>query len=474
MAYFAALSSVKDDMGRKRLAIHFYRSEDGGREWSKPLDLGYSYDHPQIAVDQTLGRFAGRVYIGALYGAGRDYSLGVFRSDDGGRSFTGPVKVLDGGGIGVNVTTLMVLSDGALAMTYADFQIDPAKRAKARESGTWLVTSNDGGVTFSPPVRIAALATPGENLQTLRLSTFAVYAADSRSKQYRDRLYSAWTDFSAGNPRVVFTSSSDGGKTWRAPRPVDGQTPAGTIQYQPAIAVNDQGVVGVIWFDTRGLKPDGSEYHVYFTASVDGGETFLPPVQLSSAPSYRWGAGNYAISPSAWGDPKKNLRITFLSAAARWGHGGDYIGLTTDGEGTFHPFWPDSRTGTFQAMTSRVRVAPAALPAPSAYAEATDGNSTSVTDRVEFVFDLTTYDPATQELSLPIRLKNISGEPIHKPISVVVKAFGSGTGEMFREKAPAILNAANGKPREGAVFDYSSALRDLEALEPNAMTEAMV
>ncbi len=80
----------------------------------------------------------------------------------------------------------------------------------------------------------------------------------------------------------------------------------------------------------------------------------------------------------------------------------------------------------------------------------------------------------TRELLLPIRLKNISGEPIHKPIVVSVKAFGSGMGEVFREKAPTILNSANGNPRDGAAFDYSSALRDLDVLEPNAQTEAVV
>ncbi|MBK7598131.1 MAG: hypothetical protein IPJ07_06230 [Acidobacteria bacterium] len=93
-----------------------------------------------------------------------------------------------------------------------------------------------------------------------------------------------------------------------------------------------------------------------FAVSVDGGESFLPPVRLSSAPSSRWGAGNFAFSPSTWSDLMKNIRVTFLSAASRWGSGGDYIGLTADAEGVFHPFWPDSRTGTFQAMTSRVQV----------------------------------------------------------------------------------------------------------------------
>jgi len=79
VAYFAALTSAKDERGRTRAFLHFYRSEDCGVAWGKPTDLGASYDHPQIAVDHTFGRYAGRIYISVLYG--RDYSLGVFRSD---------------------------------------------------------------------------------------------------------------------------------------------------------------------------------------------------------------------------------------------------------------------------------------------------------------------------------------------------------------------------------------------------------
>ncbi len=483
-AYFAALARVKDEHGRTRSALHFYRSEDGGRSWSRPADLGYSYDHPQIAVDHTVGHFAGRIYIGVLYG--RDYSLGVFRSDDDGHTFVGPVKVLDGKGIGVNVSTLMVLSDGTLVMTYGDFQIDPAKRKTARESSAWLVTSKDGGVTFSTPTKIATSNTPADEDPSFRLGTFHAYAADSRSSRYRDRLYTAWTDFNSAKPRVVFSYSADAGKSWKEPKPVDATAPEAATQFQPAVAVNEQGIVGVMWFDTRGLKNDDSEYHAFFTASVDGGESFLPPARLSSAPSLRWGGGNLAYSPSAWAPSAGTQRITFLSAAQRFSNGGDYMGLTADAGGVFHPFWADGRTGTFQAWTSLVRVGLSAEPLASTNAVLTltgpgaatvvqqERSEVSLTDKIQLVMDPTTYDPATRELQLPIRLKNLSDQPIYKPITVQVKVFGSGMGDLLKDKSPLILNATNGQPRDGATFDYSSALRDLEALEPQGQTEAMV
>ncbi|MBA3714084.1 MAG: hypothetical protein H0W76_16770 [Pyrinomonadaceae bacterium] len=268
---------------------------------------------------------------------------------------------------------------------------------------------------------------------------------------------------------------------------MDTTAPAAASQFQPAVAVNHQGTVGVMWFDTRDLKNDDSEYHAYFTASVDGGESFLPPARLSSAPSLRWGTGNLAFSPSVWAASASTQRITFLSAAQRFSNGGDYMGLTADAGGVFHPFWADGRTGTFQAWTSQVQVElPAKPPAMNGAVPMPPGGSSaatvapqekaevSLTDKIQLVMDPTTYDPVTRELQLPIRLKNLSDQPIYKPITVQVKGFGSGMGDLLKDKSPLILNATNGQPQDGATFDYSSALRDLEALEPQGQTEAMV
>jgi hypothetical protein len=471
-ALFAALNTVKDEVGRTRAALIVHRSEDGGRTWARAVDLGYSYDHPQIAVDQTTGAYAGRVYIGALYG-GREYILGVFRSTDDGRSFIGPVRFVDGGGAGVNVTSLVVLSDGTLVATYADFPIDPEKRKTVRQSGLWAVSSKDGGVTFSKPVRIGTQTrATNPDAPENRLLTFNAYAADSSSGRFRDRIYGVWSDIASGRARLQWTSSSDQGRTWKPPVPLDPSVPAGAHQYQPAIAVNGDGTVAVAWFDTRdGASP--GEYSQYFTASVDGGETFLAPVRVSSQPTQPLAAGNLLFSPKAWQDQKGSLRLPLLSAATRWGHGGDYMGLAADARGAFHPFWADSRTGAFQAWTATVRVERAAAETkpgpPPAAPVAADLNAD-----VDFVIDPSSYDPATRELQLPVRLRNRSDRPIFKPLTVEVRTFGSGMGEEWKENAPIILNASNGKPGDGATFDYSPALAGLDTLAPDGQTAAVV
>lgn len=135
-AYFTALALVKDDNGNPRGGLFFYRSEDGGKTWQKPANLGYSYDHEVMTVDQTFGKYAGRVYISTLYGKYPEYTVGVFRSDDDGRTFTGPVDAASGKGVlGINTEkNIVLLSDGTLVLLYGDFEIDEAKRKKAHTS----------------------------------------------------------------------------------------------------------------------------------------------------------------------------------------------------------------------------------------------------------------------------------------------------------------------------------------------------
>jgi hypothetical protein len=475
-ALFTTLAMVLDeDTGRTRAALHVYRSEDGGTQWSAPINLGVSYDHEQVVVDQSTGRFAGRIYLGALYGY-PVYRVGLFRSDDDGRTWTGPAEAANGRGeLGINVAPIQVFSNGELFVPYIDFEFKPERRKGDLASSVWFVRSSDGGVTFSAPVKIRTVMHP-ENAPQSRFQSFPMFAVDNRSERFRDRLYHAWNEIAAGHARVFISASSDRGATWSDSQLVGTGGAAGD-QYQPAIAVNPEGVVAVTWFDTRGSK-DGSEYHQYFAASLDGGRTFLPEARVSTEPSRPLAPGNAQPVPSDFRSAT-GWQLSLLTTVARWGNGGDYMGLTADARGVFHPFWADSRSGTFQIYTARVEVVRPApvdagagpgnvpvIPTPERVREA-------LGERVAFVYDPARYDGSAKVLELPIRLRNVSKADIYGPIAIEVDHVDDAANGSTSERST-LLNASNGKTGDGASFDYTTALGDLPVLPPGAVTNPVV
>ena len=501
---FVALAFNNNEVGRQCASMHVWRSEDAGKTWQPPAELlcSPSWDHEQIVVDYTKGKFAGRIYIGVLYGY-PVYTVGVFRSDDDGRTWTGPVDAANGGGtIGINDVTPMVLSDGTLILPYGDFPFQPDKRPTKGKatSNFWTVASTDGGVTFSAPRKVGSQVYDLDDKET-QLAGFGKFAADTESKPFRDWMYTAWEDARSGAHRLLFSRSTDRGKTWSPARPIDDRIPRSAKQWQPAIAVNKDGVVAVTWYDTRD-SADGSGYHQYLAASLDGGETFLPSVRVSSAPSNPKGPGNSQVAPLMFvaeypeiegGRP--TLSLSFLSAASRWGSGGDYMGLAADKDGVFHPFWADARSGTFQIYTADVHVpvppktveaakaAAGAAPPASAAPKPSDKPRLVETDlakKVDFVFDPTRYDAEKKQLEIPVRIRNTTTQPIHPPIRLEVLGYGFPAFESEEDKkrgaenAPTALNSSNGKAKEGAVFDLSGTIAGADTLEPGALTNPFV
>ena len=400
------------------------------------------------------------MYIGVLHGF-PVYRVSIFRSEDDGRTFIGPVEAANGGGkIGINVVSTMVLSDGTLVVPYMDFNFNPGRPVRDTSS-MWLVTSNNGGLTYSAPHRVFRRTVQRDN----GVGGFASLAADTRSTRFRDHIYAAFIDVAAGNvPRLMFTRSTDRGLSWSEPKQIDARVPPASWQFQPALAVNDSGVVGFAWFDTRD-NSDTRHYDQYFSASFDGGLTWHAPVRVSTASSDRFGAGNVRFTPQTFRPSADSLRISFLSPAARWGNGGDYMGLTADARGVFHPLWADSRTGTFRMMTADLRVETSR---PTVMAEKAAPERTVITRLVEVGFEPSRYNAETSTATLTIRLRNTSQQTFQGPLLLEIRGFGSGMGAEGQEFSPTVLNASNGKQGVGAVFDFTATLGSAGVLAPGA------
>jgi hypothetical protein len=445
-----------------------YRSEDGGRSWLAAARLGRGYDRVAIAVDHSRGPNAGQIYVTGNLDAGPR----IHRSADDGRSFETAVTLP-----GIVVTDVLVLSDGAVLVplyTGPDLRL-PENHANPMAAYATVI-STDGGATFS------GLRTGFEQQRYRADSTLrrrragsivgdntATFAADVRSARYRDRVYAAFPDmrWAGGKPRIAVVWSGDGGASWSAPSMVDASAPASASQFLPAIAVNDSGVVGVMWLDTRASAADDA-YDVFYSTSLDGGQTFLPAVRVSSETSRPAGPGNMRPALGRLRYSGDTLIMDFLSGYSRWRDVGDYIGLTADAKGVFHPVWPDSRNGTFQLQTARIELLSRT---PSAAAMDT------VTRPVGIVLDPNRFDAEKRELVVPVRIRNTTADTLFPPIVATLTSVGDTmlvrTGYMSSEDVVTILNATNAKPGAGASFAFTDALGTLGVLAPGAVSGAV-
>jgi hypothetical protein len=449
-ALFITLGSGTRPDGRSLSLLLVYRSEDGGVTWSPKIAIGgdSQWDRPIVTMDKQ-----GSIYIAATApNAKHLYEAAVMRSDDDGRTFTAPVTLATAPeGAVMNVLGIAALDSGKIAavvMQTAGFE-------------TYTMTSElsaDRGGTWSEPHAVATYSLPKEVEKKLApYQTWPLFAADESG------VYGVWTTMRDGSPRIEFASSKDG-VSWSAARLVE---PGSSTQYSPTIAAGG-GALAIAWFDTRDLTENGA-YRVRFTASTDQGRTFLPSRVISSEVSHALGRGNAGFEPASFVDHRGIQRVAFVSAVDRFFNGGDYCGLAADRDGVFHPFWADSRTGTFQCWTARVHVARDA-PAPCVAQTAV----TDISKRVALVADPISREAGSNEVAIPFRIRNDGDAPIAGPLTIEVLGFGDGPkGELHRESAPTIVNAPNGRPGAGAVFDYSAALGDLCTLAPGASTEAV-
>jgi hypothetical protein len=202
--------------------------------------------------------------------------------------------------------------------------VDPDGLGPTPIGAAITVTANNfGGVALVPPQPVAGVGS-GVGI-----------AYDDSGQAHNGRLYLVKTDrlqVSDTNSGIFLEHSDDDGKTWSADVFVDDSNHNATL-ILPRVAVDPTtGVVAVSWLDTRndpGSGPgdtDGkpnTDVEEFATISLDGGDTFLPNVQVASGPSNAIKATGFA--------GKDDSGFDF----------GGYTGLAFYA-GVFFPAWPDN------------------------------------------------------------------------------------------------------------------------------------
>jgi len=327
--YLCATRASNTPGGR---AMYVWRTDDGGRSFSAPLALVPQgvpmLDHPGIAAAAGQTPSQRNVYL--VWAGGADdrhkNNLGFTRSTDGGKSFEPPRTIL------TDHRPSMMSSGPRLAAGPRGLVCAVCPEAAHQgPSGDVVVQmvavcSTDYGHSFAAPVPLG-WGTPSISLPggvTPNGSDPAVAAAP-----HGGALYAAYTTHrpGAGHSDIVVTASHDHGQTWTTP--VTATPHDDVIYFQPNLAVDDAGRIGISAFAlAHGLVSQVlllSRPHQF---------RFRAPLHVTTAP----------FDPHSPTEPGKH--------GAWWI--GDYQGITASA-GAFHLVWNDTRTGKLDLFAATVR-----------------------------------------------------------------------------------------------------------------------
>jgi hypothetical protein len=230
-----------------------------------------------------------------------------------------------------------VARDGTLYVAWVDSTDDDSMEGLGEIQ---LARSTDGGASFSEPV-IASVF--NEVPFSPRDGYFRYWASSFPKMAVGDAgdVYIVYVGRPPEKPRddgdVFFIRSVDGGENWsRAARVNDDEGSA--LQFFPEIARSPDGTLHVMWADMRD-DPVQTRYHIYYTQSTDGGDTFgFESPELD----FRTGDSRVTDFPS---NPSRGFPNGLFI--------GDYFGMAASDEDVYL-VWPDTRLAAFGGINQKI------------------------------------------------------------------------------------------------------------------------
>jgi hypothetical protein len=309
-------------------AVYVWRTDDGGRSFSAPVTLvqGIYSDHPWVAVGQGQTPSRHNVYV--AWGAGASHTaLDFTRSTDCGASFEPPRRILGEARTPSLVSAGPQLAAGPDGLVCAVFDWTTRQDSSGDMTGqVFAVLSTDAGHSFAAPVHLgaesAAIALPGG----VRPNSGPTVGASPQG----DALYVAFTTHKPGSAHsdIVVTASYDRGRTWS--KPVTATPGDGVIYFQPNVAVDEAGRVAISAFALANGRIDE-----VLLVSRAGELRFGPLLRVTTAP----------FNPL---DPTTGTRGKY----GIWWIG-DWQGIAS-GAGAFYLVWNDTRTGKLDLFAATV------------------------------------------------------------------------------------------------------------------------
>lgn len=297
------------------------RSRDRGRSWSPVVPFAgpsLRVEREVITADPTRPGHAYAVWwerdpLMEFVGSTHQFA----RTTDGGASWSTPIT-LDAAPPGAldQSAEIHVLPSGSLLATFARFQIEGAGAVQK----LFASRSADEGHTWSEPFEVVSQPIQpyvdpetGDQLPNQDLTFHSAAIAPDGT------VYVAWDRASSPTTGGIdIVKSSDGGVTWSGPTPLPGVS---AFAFQPAIAVDSRGTVGVTWYDTRNDIPGDTPLttDVWFAHSRDGGNSWRQlhvagPFDFRTAPRPS-GFGRLGEYQGLAGLGKRGFAAAFTQAA---------------------------------------------------------------------------------------------------------------------------------------------------------------
>ncbi len=299
-------ASLLEDYGTNNSAISVSKSTDGGLTWGNPVPAAakpsfvpnsHFLDKEWMAVDPANPN---NIYVtytdfdssfpnscSSITSVFR-VAIELVRSTDAGATWGAPL-VIDNGctdtlNQGNQGSQVAIGPNGEVYIAYEHFQASLLTGAVNGQID--FVKSTDGGSTFGPPLKVAGVNTAGltiigfpgfsAGLQgAIRMNEFPSLAVDRSTRPTRGNIYLTWNDpqrtvsetfidlaFFGGVgvvynfSDIVFAKSTDGGTSFsHFPIQVNNNSDVGlneyTDQFEPGIAVDKAGKIGICFYDRR-------------------------------------------------------------------------------------------------------------------------------------------------------------------------------------------------------------------------------